>query len=292
MEDFELGEFVSEILVPFEGETLTFFCKGLRVGEMSDLVLKDLLKPPIGSAFFSSIGASSIVGWSGFQDENGDELGYSKEYVEALPLNVLVEVGRQAYYSLTRLSELENDMFRGYIRYAFARSDKDLKVKMKYFECEACIKAGRWAMQLCGLTPEERERRSQEPNMSVVEPQKKVTARDIMSKYRTSVSKKKKRKDIEREEAEEKGGIVSASAGNREFDLNGFKFKECPTSWIQPWVMDLGEKMLFCHQNGLPYFGGGLESQSQKFYEIGRSVTGEVSAIESEMMEKARSKNK
>jgi hypothetical protein len=272
-----IGKFTKKFEASYKGHPVVLHVRGLLVGEMSDLISKDLITASLNRQFYIEIAKVCIVSWEGVGDGES-ELEYDPDFLDQFDETWVSSIGEFCYHKLTQLTEAQVDYYRAFIRMALIASEDQGELKMRKYKCDHCVKNNLWKRNLCGLTEEQRFIRSGTKSVE----EEVVQADDLMSRYKNKSKTALRKKKHENPDFESPKQVV----------LGDIKLNECPRSIFikNPEIEDLGGKLLYCHKNSVPFFTGGLADQSQRFYEIGSIVSSEVSRYESEQMDKAKKK--
>lgn len=283
-----LGKFVK----PFEINGVTFYIRGLTVGEYTDLLMSGALKNMTNRVWLE-IAYTGIVDWSGFIDELGNHVPYSVEVldtweavdegIEAGMEDMIVKVGQEIFQNMTIPSDEEVDKFVASTRFLHFRSDPKNKSASESFNCEACLKKGLAKTRPCGrYTDEEIDREHKRlnniPEEDASEDVKKPVSK-MKNRYKASSSVKRPR--TEEQAAKRKSGVIT---------VGGFQYPECPVSYVDEWISSLSGILYNCAKSNLTFFSGGVSDQSFKLYQLQRIVAGEAGQIESEEMDKIHKK--
>ena len=273
-----LGKFIRE----FEYDGVTFYVRGLTVGEYSDLAEQGLLR--LTDRLFTEIAVCGIVGWDNFY-EGGQEIVYGEPYTaediagDGGGEDPLVEIGKYIYHHLTVLDEEDSEKFRGYIRFLYWSSKDENEGRVETFNCETCLNRGIALSRPCGKFDAEFIK-----DHIGLEEEQEQRLKQSKSKYSNTRLQKKKKAKIKRKLAKDnspkgRGGVMM---------LNDFKYPECPISWIDEWIKVLGEVMYHAEKSELPLFDGGLMDQPYQIYRASKIVKSEYSKIENEELEEQR----
>lgn len=294
MEDIKLGQFIR----PFYIGGITFFIRGLSVGEHTDLLMSGEMKRVTNKTWFK-IAYTGIVGWEGVLDEEDNKVAYSREVLDSMEImsgevddnsfeEMIVQIGQEVYYSLTLPEEEEIDKFVASIRFLYFRSEEKNKSISESFDCQKCLKSGMARSRPCGrFTSSEIDRYHKELNSLPLESKSnsvdevKTPMANVRNKYKASSSAKKPK--TEEQVAKKRTGAMV---------LDGFQYKECPVSYIDDWISALSGVLYHCAKSNLSFFSGGIVDQSYKLYQLQKVVSGESSKIESEEMDKIHNKGK
>lgn len=262
-------------------EGATFHIRGLTVGEYCDLVYKmgkeKLLKD--GDRWNSLVLNSGLIDWEGIFDEDGDDFEYDEEAIGFLPDDIGNVLADKIYKELTVLTEDERDKFIASTRFLYFQSEPKNEKIVDTFNCQTCIEKGLAKTRLCGRFTHEqidekaRELRGEAKNASETP---ETAPKDLLSKYKT----KRNRIKPGREEKTEvsKSGVT----------LGGFKYPECPVSYVDDWISVLTGMLYHASKANLPFFDGGVVDQPYKLLQAQKIVAGEAGKIESEEIEKER----
>lgn len=276
----ELGRLIREYT--YDGST--FYVRGLTVGEFCDLAMQGLLKD--SERFWVEIALTGVVGWEDIfvEDEDGghQELEFSEDGKQGLPIEVLVYLGKKIYNELTILSDDESKKFEAATRFLhFCSGDKNKSVA-ETFDCETCLRKGLARLRPCGrFTKEEIEQYMGELQGEGEETPQKASqkpVKNMKSKYKS----KRTKMAFENEEVKPKPKKVDTIV------LDKYSYPECPVSYIDSWINILCGILYHCAKSNIPFFDGGIVDQPYKYYRAERVVSSESSVIESEEMERAR----
>lgn len=270
---------------------VVFWVRGLTVSEMYALNIQIEQKTVIPNSIFYRIGITCLVGWDHLFDEiDGDlyQIHCSKENIEKyLTPADIASVGRFAFAELSQLSELEESKFKGYVNFVFFISDdKKGKQNRDSFNCEECARKGLIMARPCGRPDKEKLREEFYGKTK----KKEVKSAIELAREKFGIRNKIKRagKELSKEEQEEKKKLEEER--KKGIIINGFRFVECPVTWLTPSVKTLGEALWDCSKNNKTFFGGGLSEQSYKLYQIEKVVSSESNRLEAEEMKRLQSK--
>ncbi len=68
--------------------------------------------------------------------------------------------------------------------------------------------------------------------------------------------------------------------------LGGFKFPECPISWVPEWLWKSGNILYHSDKSDIPFFSGGLADQPYQLYRLSRIIGSESAKIDEEKRDK------
>lgn len=294
MADVRLGKFIR----PFNTNGVTFYLRGLTVGEYTDLLMSGALKNITNRTWFD-VAYTGIVDWEGFLDKHGNPVTYSLDMLDNMVPesgaggdfdlmieDMIVRIGQEVFYNLTMPNEEEVDKFVASTRFLHFRSDPKNKSVAESYNCETCLKKGMAKTRPCGrFTDEEIDRHHKELNSIPItdelfdgEPVKKLPSK---MKNRYKASSASKRPKTEEQIAKKKHGAIT---------VGGFQYPECPVSYIDEWIGSFSSILYSCAKSNLNFFSGGVVDQSYKMHQLQRIVSGEANQIESEEMDKIHKK--
>lgn len=272
-------------------EDVLFWLRGLTVSEMFSLNQILEVGNIVSNSIFYRIGITCLIGWDHMFHEDGDELyeiHCTKENIEKyLTYNNICTLGRHCFSELSQVSELEESKFRGYVNFVFFVSDeKKGKANREKFDCNTCISNG-WIMSRpCGR-PDAEEKRSQHYRSTVVK--QNISAFD-RAKAMFGIKNKVLRAGKELDKSEQEKRKLEREEQKKGIMVGGFRYTECPVTWLTPSVKTLGEALWDCAKNNKTFFGGGVSDQSYKLYQIEKIVSGESNKLEAEEMKKLSAK--
>jgi hypothetical protein len=279
-----LGEFVRE----FKYDGVTFFVRGLTVGEYADLASQGSLK--LSKSFYTEIAVCGIMGWEGIGVPYEDHMDGDWIDDDA----ALVAIGKYIYHNLTILQPDVGEKFRGFIRFLYWSSGDDNESQLESFNCDECLDSGRAVNRPCGKYDMEyrRERlmEKRQEGKKAAQSDSEASQRDVRGRSKYRNQKLRRQRTARRERKAEDNKEMSRQRGY--MMLGGYKFPECPISWIDEWVKVLGEAMYHSEKSELPFFSGGIADQPYRIFRASKVVKGEYNSIEQEELEKERNKNK
>jgi prepilin-type processing-associated H-X9-DG protein len=287
MHDNKLGKFFSSVTI----DGSRFYVRGLTVGEYCDLIFKMQSENIVrdGEQWAAVVAVTGLVGWEDVFDEASNRIEYSEELKEYLPDEVYKVIAEKVFYSLTALSEEERAKFEASIRFLYFSSEKKNEKIAETFNCATCIKKGLAKTRPCGKFSKEeidqigRQLREEGENV----PETPVKApKDVKSKYKTS--NKRVRTSAEKEGEEP----TSRKEFKDYMTLDGYKYPECPVSYVDDWISVLSSMLYHAGKSNLTFFDGGVVDQPYKLLQAQKVVSSEASKIESEEMDKQFKNNK
>lgn len=278
----ELGNLVREY--PLEDaekhDAAKLFVRGLTVREYIDLGMQGVVRGSV--SMFVAIAMTGIIGWENVEvlspiGEKTTE--FKREYLEDFPEDVLVRVGKFIYMELTEITEDIAKKLQGHIRFLYWASDDKHRFHVENFDCNTCLKKGLARNKKCGKFSNEEidewHKRLNGLDEPAEEEEKKSVKDIIKSRYKS----KKSRTTAKPKKKERKVDKVRLA------DCN-FEYPECPISWIDEWIKDLGSVLYHCEKSNIPFFAGGVGDQPYFFYKAAKVVIGEANSIEREEHEK------
>jgi len=277
------GSFIRSL----EIESVTFYCRGLTCAEYVDVIDSGVLERSSATGFYERIAQVGLVDWEDMisqdedEDEEMEEIIFSEDnkliLADQKP-EVMLEIGKFIYHSLTIISEEENQQYRGHIRFLMYLADDEKEKERESYSCDNCLKSGRQVNRKCGLSETNRNEILKRNNMSVeVTDIHEEFIKTNLDKYKNKSKQKKVQSPVSKDEARLK--------------LLGFTFPECPVSWIPQNVKEWSDRVYTAKNHGVPLFEGGIMEQPNKSYLISKIVNNEISSIESEKMKKDMKKN-
>lgn len=271
---------------PIEINDSTFWIKLPTVGQYMDMV--DRGEMEMGKnlvTLWKKLALECVIDWHDIvEEETKEQIPFDYEvFSRVIPDQYLMKIGEEIYEKYLRLSDEEEEQFRGYIRYLYYLTDEDKgESRRKSFNCKNCVKKGQYKYRKCGQSEQFIE-----------------AVKDQLKKEGEEISKgEKKKKGFDMEAFKKRYGSAARNRGGprisapkekkhrSEFNLLGFSFDECPVSWVKPKTREWGERLYYCVKNDFPFFGGGLSDQPNKVFEAMRVIQSESSEIEREMMDK------
>lgn len=270
---------------------VVFWVRGLTVSEMFALNQTIEKREIIPNSIFYRIGITCLIGWDHLFDEVDGflyEIHCTKENIEKyLSPHHVATIGRFAFSELSQLSELEESKYRGYVNFVFFVSDeKKGKQNRESFNCEDCARKGLIMARPCGRPDKEKLREEFYGKTK----KKEVKSAIELAREKFGIKNKIKRsgKELSKEEQEERKKLEEER--KKGIMINGFRFTECPVTWLTPSVKTLGEALWDCAKNNKTFFSGGISDQSYKLYQIEKIVSSESNKLEAEEMKKLQSK--
>jgi len=296
-----LGDFVRE----FKYEGATFFVRGLTVGEYADLAAQNLLK--MGNSLYMEVGHCGLLGWENLyaEDEDGNLSKFEyKEHMDGdwLDEKTLSNIGKHIYHELTTLSDEDASKLRGFIRFLYWSSDEGNRNQLKSFDCDNCLESGMAVNRPCGEYSMEHRRSYLEKRRAkaVAAAQeaaqvaaKRVKGRKAYGNDKLRRQRKRRRHDRQKraEEEAKQNTELKGPKGRQGFIMvGGYRYPECPVSWIDEWVKVVGEAMYHAEKSDMPFFSGGIADQPYQIFRASKVVKSEYGAVEHEEMEKERNK--
>lgn len=278
----KLGDFVRE----YKYSGATFYVRGLTVGEYTDLAQLNLLETT-SDAMYMEVAHCGVVGWENLIDQDGNEFPYSKEVdTDWLPESLQVNLGKYIYNNLTILDKETSDKFRGFIRFLYWSSDDNHRSKTDSFDCESCLESGKALARPCG-------RFSEETRRAYMMEARGLSESDTQpSEGKPKGRGKYKSKKLSRQRSQRRERNADSNNPVKTMALGGFKFPECPISWIDTWIKVSGEAMYHAEKSDQHFFSGGIADQPYNVFRAAKVVKGEYGKIEEEEMEKERKKNR
>jgi hypothetical protein len=277
MYEEKLGKFLGTV----EIDGSIFHVKGLTVGEYCDLVMKMKREkiPKDSERWNSLIFDVALVDWENVFTEDGEEFHFSSENRAYIDGESVFKIAKYCYDELTVLSDEERSKFQASIRFLYFCSEPKHENIVKTFDCQTCILKGLARTRMCGRFSDEqieelgRQLRNEEEEASEAS---KIANKDMTSKYKTNRSRVKP--TVAEKPVEQRSVLM----------LDGYKYPECPVSYVDEWISLLTGMLYHAGKSNLPFFGGGVVDQPYKLLQAQKVVSGEASAIEREEMEKDR----
>lgn len=281
-----LGKFVK----PYEIDDVRFYLRGLNLGEYVDLIEKS--GDNISTEILIDVAECGIVTWENFwlNTDNGvEKIKYSKENVQRLGHEELIEIGKYVYEELTVLTDEEKNKFEAFVHFLYWSSDDENKSDVKTFQCQTCLDQGIAIRRPCGKY--DMQYRKKRAGHTVSEDSEDESDEDdnsdvakAMAKYRTKKTKtlknqnKKQKKSKKRDEKKRR-------KQRRYVKLGDYKMKECPVSYIDDWIKTLGEAIYNCEKSDRNFFDGGVSNQRYKIYKASQVVRSTYNKIEKKDLE-------
>lgn len=282
----QLGQFARIITV----DDALYTVRGLTFLEYTDLLSRvgfEAVKM-YSSDMSYLICRHAILGWSGIyweaenEGDEPEEFIYSLENIDELEPHVVSKIVRFIIEEMTHLTDIEEDKFRGYIRFIYYLSDEKFgESRRKQFDCETCVQNGWYKKRSCTLPAldiliDKKQERDRQAN---VEASQSETLDRVAQLKQKMKSRKKKFSSLEELEA-------SKSVESGALSIRGMNYPECPVSWIDPWIKTLADGLYDCSKSNKQFYNGGTADQIYKIYKAQRIVGGEASKIEAEQMKK------
>jgi hypothetical protein len=291
-----------------------FYVRGLLVGEYLSLGMFG--KKISNDSFWIDVAKMGIVNWKGVQEvsytlpeykliEMGEwpnvsdkyaiyeDMPFSKDYIDYIDYNILIELGIKIYNEFTILSDEETNKFIAATRFLHFLSEPANKTKAETFDCMKCIENNYRKNRLCSrFTDEEAQGiyeyikgvEEEDVERDEVKPEKDLES--LKKKYSTVRNKSMVFKDDKGDEI--KPRVEKAS---NKVVLDKYSYPECPVSYIPDWINTMAGVFFHCSKSNITFFSGGICDQPYKFYRAERVVASEGSTIEREEMDKAQKSN-
>jgi hypothetical protein len=281
---------VKEYRLPDYPEVI-FWLRGLTISEMFSL--NEIIEQSniIPNSIFYRIGITCLVGWDHMYVEREGEL-YSvscnaNNIEECLTHQDVTTLGKIAFSELSQVSDLEESKYKGYVNFVFHISDeKKGKANRESFNCEECARKGLIMSRPCGRP--DRDKLRDEFYGKTRKKEVKTAIEIARSQFGIKGKLKRAGKELSKEEQEEKKKLEEER--KKGIMINGFRFVECPVTWLTPSVKTLGEALWDCAKNNKTFFSGGVSDQSYKIYQIEKIVSSESNRLEAEEMKRLQSK--
>lgn len=266
-----------------------FYVRGLTVSEMIAINQQFESKQIPTASDFYNVGRVCLIGWDNLFEWIDGELyeiqctdSNIEKYIDPQSIS---ELGKYALAVLSYLSEEEENKYRGYVNMVFWLSDeKRGKSNRESLDCENCVRKSLIFSRPCGRKDKEqlierihgkREEKKEKPLSSFELAKKKFGIKNKLLKASKELSEEEKER--KRKEQEEKA---------RTMTLNGFKFPECPITWISSSQRTLADALWDCSKNSKTFFSDGVGGQPHKIYQIEKIIGSESSRLESEEIKK------
>lgn len=262
-----------------EYSDVIFYCKSLTVFQNHSAlcIIEDTPHLAVGRSLWINIAYECIVDWYGFEDEEGNLIKYDRNLLDHIDGEVLVYVGRIIYESISNLTEKEEEMLKGLVRFTSFLTDEDNeKRNRELFDCDYCVKNRLINYRNCGR-----------PDKDKLMAKHNVQANRDVPSPRSKYSASKRTKRFQNEDQLDKSKMADAqSDGDKVITLKGFKFKECPVSWIDNKTRNIVSILNYCIRTNRPYMPGSVSEQPNKIQKMLEVVQYEQNKIEYEDFKK------
>lgn len=286
-----LGKFVRELKLDVDirhydggSHEMKFWVRGLTVAEYIDLCEQGFIeKAKPTSSQFLAIGIHTIVDWKGIKQEPTEE-----RIRQLISDDALIDIGTFAFKELTMLSKEEYEKLRGHVKFLHWASQDENEAKAENFNCRTCIKKNIAKRRPCGKFTDEqieqkRKQFKKEDGEDVdTEEDESVDVSGMMDKYG---SKKKFKTKKEAKDYKDKNVVTGNGDVIRVADYN---FPECPVSWVDDWLEELGKVLFHCHSHDLSFFENSVANEPYKFYKAQKIVSSTIGEIRSKEMEEQK----
>lgn len=264
----------------YEIDGSIFYVRGLTVGEHTQIAMLDGgrgFTNPLKPHTAVEIAFAGIVGWENIYNyQTNEPVEFNEQNLEALPEDVLTELGDHIFFKLTHIDDQTEEKLRGYTRFAHFMSKKENRVKSKTFNCKNCIERGHYRSRVCGkYDQEDLDEMHAEMNDKEVETSTK-NIKSKLDKYRSRRRRTMKLRKNTKNFKQKKETL------RQTLTIKGFKFPECPISWVDNWIQTIGGVLFHSDSSDLLLFQGGLFDQPYKLYQASRIISSESNKIERE----------
>lgn len=272
---------------------ITFITRGMTVGEYLRLseFFEDREHNSLSQLLWINIAMNSIDGYEEFyfldeedmfeKDDDSEYITISefdREILNHIPSDIMMHLGRYIHDKLTVIDELEESKFRGYTRFvSFLSDDENKKKNTESFDCEKCAEKGLIHFRNCGR--KDKDELIQKYAKDKETPKKKVNP---LEKY----SSAKRVKRFESKEQVDNALNKKANVEDGQILLSGFKFPECPITWIENSIKTKVSVFFYCINTNQNFFSGGVDKQPWKWFKYIEIVKSELNAIEAEDIKK------
>jgi hypothetical protein len=276
----QLGQFAKIIIV----DEAAYTVRGLTFLEYTDLLSRvgfEAVKM-YSTDMSYLICKHAIISWSGLYWEDNEPFEYSIDGIDELDAAIVARVARFVIEDMTHLTELEEEKFKGYIRFLYYLSDEKFgESRRNQFNCETCVQNGWYKKRSCTLPAlqiliDQKMEKDRKKNEEISQSETLDRVAALKQKMK---SRKKKFSSVEELEA-------SKSVESGALSIRGMNYPECPVSWIDPWIKTLADGLYDCSKSNKQFYHGGTADQIYKIYKAQRVVGGEASKIEAEQMKK------
>jgi len=284
------------VTTDYERGTATFEVRGLTLGEYTQMIRNGTIKVGGSSSRLMYecfqrcvISATNLIIGMDYEADPVRAIYWDpdKHTVEDIDETIIDEVGRFIFENLSILSKSDSEKIRGHIRFRYWFSEEKRRKELEGYECSECVKRKLYMSRECGRSQEEiesliRANESDEERAERVERNEAQKRKDeAMLKALMSRRKTNSRKRFTLNAPTK---VKKESDGKHRLVIRGFKFPECPTSWIPLHLRHDADVAYEVDKQSVQVAAGGLFDQPNRMYEIVRTTRSEASLMEYEKM--------